>query len=387
MSADKPALTPAAWKGLIASIAAISVAGAGFGHSLPLFSLLLEGYGVSDSNIGLNAGTAAIAAIIATPLFPRIIPVIGIKNFLLVCVATMVVTYAGLYVAGAHVFWWFPLRFVFGMAGAGLFVGSEIWINALAPDHIRGRIIGLYGTFLALGFALGPWLIDLVGYDGIIPFIAGMAVFGSAAIPIIWAPPPPPAPEDAAHGFFHLIPKAPATFLAPAIFAGIESALLVFLPVIAIENGWGGVVGARAISIYGFGVVALQYLIGRYSETIGYGRALLWCAQLSFVGALAFLIALTSIPLTYAVMFIWGGVVAGLYTIALTLIGDRFEPRERSASNTGYVFMYGVGAVFGPVLAGFARDLFGPQALPWFIILVLGAYALLVWQRWTLHKP
>ncbi|MEM6912502.1 MAG: hypothetical protein AAF511_00850, partial [Pseudomonadota bacterium] len=67
------------WLSLAASIMAISVVGAGFGHSLPLFSFLLESYGASDVTIGLNTAFAAISALICAPYYPRVIAKIGLK--------------------------------------------------------------------------------------------------------------------------------------------------------------------------------------------------------------------------------------------------------------------------------------------------------------------
>uniref|UniRef100_UPI0013D393F4 MFS transporter n=1 Tax=Klebsiella pneumoniae TaxID=573 RepID=UPI0013D393F4 len=51
---------------------------------------------------------------------------------------------------------WFPLRFVFGASLAVLFVLSEYWINAVAPEARRGLVLGIYATALSLGFAAGP---------------------------------------------------------------------------------------------------------------------------------------------------------------------------------------------------------------------------------------
>lgn len=374
-------------RGLIAAIAAISVAAIGFGHSIPLFSILLERYGASDDVIGWNTGTAAIAAVIATPFFPRLIGRIGLKPFLLFCLGLMVLTYLLLAFAGDAVWLWFPLRFLFGFAGAGLFVGSEIWINALAPKHIRGQVIGIYSTCLALGFAAGPFMIELFGTVGLAPFLVGMLIFSTALWPIIIASAPETDAPDAPKGFFSLLPKAPATFLSASIFAGAEAAILTFLPVYALEVGWGETAGTRAVTIYGLGLVALQYLIGRQADRIGYGRSLLICAVLSAGGAVGFTLIDDQLTILYLVLFAWGGFIAGLYTVGLTLLGDGFTKSDLSAANTGFVFMYGVGAIIGPVGAGYARELGGQFGLELFLISALVLYLGLVVIRWQKPLP
>ncbi|WOI52271.1 MFS transporter [Parvularcula sp. LCG005] len=366
------------WGGLIASIAAISVAAAAFGHSLPLFSILLKTYGAADWEIGLNTGANAVGAVIVTPFFPKLIYRFGLRNFLYGCIGLMVATYFAIYLTGGAYNWWYPLRFVFGLAGAGLFVASEMWINTLAPDHLRGRILGIYGTSLAAGFALGPWLIDLFGYSGIAPFLAGMAVFSLAALPLIFVPAPKADPPDEAQGFFRLIRRAPATFSAAAMFAGLEAAVLIFLPVLAIDKAWSPEVGARAISVYGMGILALQYAIGHLTDTVGQRPMMMVCAVGATLGALAFVLIDERVMTLYAVLFIWGGLIGGLYTVGLTIVGQAYDESRRAAANTAYVFMYGVGAIVGPVSAGIVRDLAGPDGLNTLLLIALVSYVVLL---------
>ena len=191
----------------------------------------------------------------------------GVKAFLLGCLALMVLTYGLLGLAGDNVALWFPLRLLFGFAGAGMFVGSEIWINALAPDHLRGRVIGIYSTCLALGFAAGPFLIDWFGTVGFTPFFIGMLIFSTALGPILMAQGPTSAQEETSKSFFHLLPKAPVTFLSASVFAGAEAAILTFLPVYALAVDWGESVGARAVTVYGLG----RYYVDNAAEKLGYG--------------------------------------------------------------------------------------------------------------------
>lgn len=373
--------------GLIAAISAISVAGVGFGHSLPLFSILLERYCASDDVIGYNAATMAVAAVVFTPFFPRLIAASGLKPFLLGCLFLMVLTYGLLGLVAEKVWLWFPLRFIFGFAGAGLFAGSEIWINALAPEGQRGRVIGIYTTCLALGFAAGPFMIAAFGTEGFLPFFIGMLIFSAALLPLAIATPPPAPPGEKPRGFFHLLPKAPATFLSSSIFAGAEAAILTFLPVYALEVGWGERTGATSVTVYGLGLVALQYLIGRQADRFGYGRSLVACALLSLTGAFLFAVIADALITLYVVLFLWGGVVAGLYTVGLTLLGDRFPRSDLAAANTGFVFMYGLGAIIGPAGAGLAREIGGQLGLELFLIAVLAAYAVLVLARHRKSLP
>lgn len=375
------------YAGLIASIAAISVAATAFGQSIPLFSILLKSYGASDAVIGLNTGVSAIAAVLGTPFYPRLMTKIGIRTFLLICIAVMVLSYGGVYLVGDKIALWFPLRFSLGLAAAGLFSASETWINTLAPDHLRGRIIGIYGTALASGFAIGPLLVELFGFQGMTPFAVGMAIFASAAVPIAIAKAPPRPEGESASGFFAMLPRAPATFLSAAVFAATESAILIFLPVLTMESGWGPEAGARAVTVYGLGIVALQFVIGNYADRIGAARSLFLCAIASALFAALFIFTTGSLGLLYIVLFVWGGMVAGLYTIGLVIIGGQFSAEDRAAANTGFVFMYGLGSITGPIVAGFVRSTAGPMGLNILLFGTLALYAVYTARRLSAPRP
>ncbi len=367
------------WLSLAASIAAISVAGAGFGHSLPLFSFLLESYGASDITIGLNTAFAAISALICAPYYPRVIAKIGLRTFILVCLVIMVVPYLLVFWAGDRIALWYPLRFIFSVGGAGLFAASEIWVNGIAPDHLRGKIIGVYATCLALGFALGPLLLNITGYEGFSPFLAGALVFSSAAIPLLFVRAPVVADEDSG-SIFGMLFRDPVLFTASAMFAGVEGAMLIFLPVLALEIGHGVGVGAQSLTIYGLGILAAQLPIGQLTDHFAPRRVVAWCAILGAGLALFVPIVQADVVALYAVLFVWGGMVGGLYTAGLVVIGNTFKGTTLAAANTAFVFAYAGGAVLGPLFAGGIRQVFGPQGLAYGIALALGAYAWAAWR-------
>lgn len=365
---------------LAAAIAAISVAGAGFGHSLPLFSFLLDSYGASDVTIGLNTGVAAIASLVAAPFFPRLVARIGLKAFLILSLTIMVLPYGLVHLAGDRIWLWYPLRFLFAFGASGLFAGSEIWINGVAPDRIRGKVIGLYGTCLALGFALGPLLLDATGYEGFTPFGVGMAVFSLAMIPIVLARAPAVDPGSPGN-IFEPIGRAPIIFGAAAMFAGVESAMLIFLPILSLEIGHGVSVGAQTLTVYGFGILAAQMPVGWLADRVPPRSVMVGCATTG--AALAALIPLVqgSVASLYAVLFIWGGAVGGIYTAGLVVLGNRFKGKTLAAANTGFIFAYAAGSVIGPIAAGAIRTGLGANGLAIALTLTLAAYA---WAaRWS----
>ncbi|WP_081871316.1 MFS transporter [Parvularcula oceani] len=385
MSASTQDAAPAATRermlGLFAAIAAISVAGAGFGHSIPLFAVLLERYGASDFVIGANTGVGAIAVVVATPLYPRLIARLGLKRFLLLSIAVMIGPYLAIYAAGDFIPAWYPLRFLFSMGASGMFVGSEVWINGAAPPERRGQMIGIYSTCLALGFALGPLMLSRTGYDGIAPFLAGIGIFSLAAIPILLARAPRAQPEGSEMRVLPVMKTAPVTFGASSVFGAVESATLVFLPVLAIEVGFGERVAAEVVTAYGIGLLALQYLIGQAADRIGILRMLLGCALGATLAAAALPLADDAVPSLFVCVFFLGGLVGGISTTGLILLGDRFQGPRLTAASTGYALAWGLGAIVGPMAAGAIRGTAGHEGMTILIVAILAAYACAVFAR------
>src|SRR5579863_5294479 len=72
---------------LAAAIASVTVFGLSVGQGAPLVSLLLEQRGFDATLNGLNAGPTFIGVMIGPLLAPRLVRWLGIRNFLLVCIA------------------------------------------------------------------------------------------------------------------------------------------------------------------------------------------------------------------------------------------------------------------------------------------------------------
>jgi MFS family permease len=367
--------------GLVAAIAAISVAGLGFGHSIPLFTVLLERAGASGLVNGLNTAAGALAVIVATPIYPRVIARLGLKRFLLLAVALMVSAYACIFLVGRNIALWYPLRFVFSMGASGMFVGSEVWINGAAPPGKRGQLIGIYSTCLALGFALGPLLLERTGYDGAAPFLVGIIVFASASLPVLLAKAPPVEAEPKDGEVLPVVASAPVTFGASSVFGATETAMLVFLPLLALAAGYGEAVAARVVAAYGFGLLAMQYAIGQAADRFGIMRTLIACASGAALAAAVLPLTDGAVWPLYACVFVLGGLVAGVSTSGLVLLGDRFQGPRLAAASTGYAFAWGLGAIVGPSAAGLIRDTLGFDAIFYAVSGALAAYALAAWAR------
>ncbi len=63
-------------------------------------------------------------------------------------------------------------------------------------------------------------------------------------------------------------------------------------------------------------------------------------------------------------LFVWGAVAFGTYTVAMVELGDRFTGTLLLAGNSAFGLMWGIGGIIGPSVVGSAMNLIGPEGLP-----------------------
>jgi len=191
-----PVSEPASPSSDILSRAAVIATAAMFGLtyslSAPLIAMNMAREGASETLIGMNAAMHAIGVLITALLLPRLVAKLGPRRLILLSLAASacVLVVFGLI---PNIWLWFPLRLLLGMAAEALFVVSETWINALSTENTRARAMAAYTAALALGLALGPLILSLVGAEGTLPFLIGAAISLVAAAlviaPAVRAPP------------------------------------------------------------------------------------------------------------------------------------------------------------------------------------------------------
>jgi MFS family permease len=121
------------------------------------------------------------------------------------------------------------------------------------------------------------------------------------------------------------------------------------------------------------GSMVFQYPLGMLADRFDRQKMLTVCAGAGLVGAglTPFLIA--SAPAMYLLLFLWGGFIMGVYTIGLTLVGQRFKGTELVSANAAYVMLYAAGLLTGPPVEGVALDAWNPHGL----MLALGLISLI----------
>lgn len=371
------------WLALGAAIASISAVGIAIGLGVPLLSVILENRGFSATTIGLNTAVAGLASIATAPLAIPVAARFGVVPTMLAAIVVGAFSFLGFYVASD--FWmWFPLRITLHAAITALFILSEFWISASAPTHKRGLVLGIYATVLSLGFAFGPWLFSRLGSDGVLPFVVGFAITLASAVPVLAAWRESPAISGVAHrgGFVSYIFLVPTATAAVLVFGAVETGGFALFPVYGNRIGYSETDAALLLTMIGLGNVVLQVPLGMISDRMADRRTLLaLCAAIGLAGMIVLPMVSMDWYVVAAVLFLWGGVVAGLYTVGLAHLGARLTGRDLASANAAFVFCYGFGMLIGPQATGIGIDLLGVHGFAWSLALFFVCYLVLVASR------
>lgn len=361
--------------GIAVAIACVSLVGVALSLSIPLLTFAMERRGISGTMIGLNTAMGGFATLAVAPGIARAAGVLGVRPLLIGALVLGGATILGFAVVGP--FWaWFPLRFAFGAALAVLFVLSEFWINAFAPERSRGFVMGVYATSLSVGFAAGPAILAMTGAEGLAPYAVCAALYGAAALPVLLARGLAPTLEQPAEGrgvvYFILI--APIATVGAFVFGAVETGGFAFLPLFGADIGLRPEHAALLVSMMAIGNIVSQIPIGLVSDRVDRRGLILVLSAASLVCSVGIPLSSGSTTALFVLVSIWGGFVGGLYTVALAHLGARFSGVDLATANAAFVTMYSVGLMAGPPALGLGYDLWRPHGAFVAIALILGAY-------------
>jgi len=368
-------------RGIVACIAATMSMSITLGLCWPLLAIVLERQGVPPWLNGLSASAQMTAVLVVMPLAPRLIGALGVVRMIAIGITGMAVCLALLPVF-PNVWAWFPIRLALGLGTELVFIAGDIWINQLAEERTRGRLIGVYGMFLHGGFAVGPLAIIALGSDDWTVLYVAIAVVLSGLVPLAVVRGFAPSIEGKPRARLrHYVRVATTLMVAGLMFGLLESATESLLPVYGMRKGLDAESAAFLITLFVLGAVLGQLPSGWLADHVDHRRLLI-------AGSLTTLVALAAVPvaietplLIWSVMLVMGASLGSFYIVAMTMMGRRYRGADLIGVNTSFVFIWGVGAAVGPGLSGGAMAAFGPDGMPAVGMLLCVAFLLVCLRR------
>jgi MFS family permease len=370
---------------LVAVVAALTVAALIYGLSLPLLSLVMHQRGVDGTLIGISAAMQSVAIVLISPFLPKYMSRAGPAVLMLGAILVSLVAFLLLPVF-TSVPAWFALRFAIGAAGSCLWVCGEAWVNQVASDATRGRIVAVYGMAVAAGFSLGPLLLSITGSAGFTPFLTASAIMLLAALPLLGVVRIAPRMHgERAGGLLHYLRLAPVAMLLCALYAITEGILLTFLPLYGLGVGLSEPRALYLITLMGVGGIVGPLPVGWLADRMNRMLLAALCTLLVAIAALAMPSVLTHHPWNLIFMLAYGAIMAAIYTIAMVIIGERFRGADLAAASALFGVMWGGGSILGPPIGGLAMDLH-PHGVPLALALLFVLFLPLPAGAWLRHR-
>jgi MFS family permease len=268
---------------------------------------------------------------------------------------------------------WFLMRLVQGICFAGLFAVVESWLNAKVTNSTRARTLSVY-RFVDLGaVTLAQYAIPAVGIGGFELFVIISMALTLSLVPIsLTDRSSPDAPEDVRFDIRVLWKVSPLATVGCIVVGLTNSSFRSLGPIYADGIGMSVTAIATFMSVGIFAGVVLQYPLGHYSDKLD-RRLIILIATFGAFAAGLFLafFAGTNAWLNFAGIFAFGAFAMPLYSLCSAHANDHAAPGQHALVSAGTLFFWSIGAVIGPLFASFMLDLFGPQALFIYMVVVL----------------
>ena len=196
------------------------------------------------------------------------------------------------------------------------------------------------------------------------PFVIIVTILCVAVTPLVVARNlAPTITTQAGFGLLEAARRAPATMVAALVDGLVLGALFVFFLIYVGRQGYTEDEAIILLIVMSAGSVILQYPVGMLADYADKRILLVVFALLVSLFTAIFPFVLHHPLLLWPALFFWGGIMGGIYTCGLAQISQRFRPSELAPANSTFIFVYELGHLLGPPVAGYAMILWDPHGL------------------------
>jgi MFS family permease len=284
----------------------------------------------------------------------------------------------------ANLYVWALLRLLCGAALMLLFTIGEAWVNTLADDASRGRVIAIYATNFTLFQMAGPVLVSQIAHLDEWRFVLCGAIF-LTALPILATirVTPHTAGEDEPHGSWqHVLPQMPALVIGTGFFALFDTIALSLMPLFAMAHGVSSEIAVLFASALLLGDTTMQFPIGWLADRLGRERVHIGCAVVVVLLLPVLPWAVASPWLCWPLLYVLGAAAGAIYTLSLVACGERFRGAALVSASSLVGASWSAASFGGPLVAGALMKSVGNDAMVG--VLLVSALAFLgaaLWEK------
>ncbi|PID59325.1 MAG: MFS transporter [Gammaproteobacteria bacterium] len=263
---------------------------------------------------------------------------------------------------------WFFFRVVVGFSICGIYVVAESWLNHSADNATRGQALSLYLIVQMTGIVLGQLLLNTADPSGYDLFVLISVLVSLSITPMLLSSTAAPLHQSSqSMSLRELMDTSPLGTVGMFLMGGVFACLFAMSPIYATERGLSLSQTSTFIMMIFIGGMVFQYPIGWLSDRMDRRRLIV---VLAIIGAFMAWIGIMfdSFGAVVIAGLVIGGTSNPLYSLLVAYTNDYLEHDQMSAAAGGLLFVNGLGAMFGPILIGYAMSSFGAE---WFFITLL----------------
>ena len=314
------------------------------------FSAAASGVVMASYFVGFLAGTRAATKAIAAVGHIRVFAAL----------ASMASTAALVHVLTITPVTWSLMRFTTGLCMAGLYVVVESWVNELATNANRGRLLALYMVVSMGGLAGGQFLLNLGDPRSFELFVMASVLISLALVPVsLSSRGAPPARTPIPMSLRELARIVPTGLTISGLGGMAHGSLIGMGAVYATRAGLSPGQTALFMGAPMLGGVVLQIPIGALSDRVPRRGVMLVVASAATLTATALLAVPAGSALSYLLMFAVGGFSFPLYSLGIAYTNDWIKPEQTMGASSALVTMNGIGAISGPIMSALLIMFFG----------------------------
>ena len=263
---------------------------------------------------------------------------------------------------------WTVLRLLVGFCMSGIYVAAESWLNNASTNETRGKVLSAYMIAQTLGIIGAQGLLTLGDAGTSVLFIGASILVSLSFGPILLSATSAPVAEVA-----RPMPLRDLFTGSPLGTVGI----FLLGSVYATPSGMGAVFGTQIglttsqialfIAMLFAGALLLQYPIGWLSDRMDRRKLIFGAASLGAVSCAMGWITGGGLWPLMASAFFAGGVTTPLYALFLAYTNDSLSAEDMPGASGGLIFTFGLGAIIGPLVTGWAMQGLGPFAF-WLVL-------------------
>ena len=332
--------------------------------------------GGEQSDVSLIAACYALGFMFGCFLAPAQAYRVGLIRAYAAAAALVTISIVGLELLQGAVPWAF-LRFVMGASIAAVLAISDTWLNGNTPGKLRGRVIAVYAIVLGTGSLTSQMVFLFVDAEAGGFMLMFAAVMNFAVVLVALTSSQPPVAEAAAEKRSGILTITSWTAGVAAFVCGFGTVSIVsILPFYLTQHQVPAQLVAMSLAALYLGRLLFQWPVGLLSDRMD--RRIVLIALAAVVAALMALMLVIGAregkifsgalgPLLQATafgsMFLLGGAIYPIYSVASALAFDRAEGRSMIDISKSLLVIFSIGSISGPFIVMGVNKIVGDVAL------------------------